>query len=168
MQNIDRETFPPEVRRADRHPAPSARPHLQVKSALSLQEWLSTIDSLPILEEKDAVPALPSPTKREKRKLTSLLREINRITDKPSAKVHRKRNLDITLAMAKIPLCKGQVMATDMIADGDGKSAMRGCLFCGTRETPQWRFGPLGASTLCNRCGVKYKKESSCLGVTRI
>lgn len=32
------------------------------------------------------------------------------------------------------------------------------CLNCGCHQTPQWRCGPLGPRTLCNACGVRYKK----------
>ncbi|RLN27766.1 ras-associated and pleckstrin homology domains-containing protein 1-like isoform X2 [Panicum miliaceum] len=37
------------------------------------------------------------------------------------------------------------------------KSAKR-CLHCGSSSTPQWREGPLGRSTLCNACGVRYRQ----------
>ncbi|KAJ8771130.1 hypothetical protein K2173_023455 [Erythroxylum novogranatense] len=33
----------------------------------------------------------------------------------------------------------------------------RRCSHCGVPKTPQWRTGPLGAKTLCNACGVRYK-----------
>ncbi|PKI54741.1 hypothetical protein CRG98_024843 [Punica granatum] len=33
----------------------------------------------------------------------------------------------------------------------------RKCSHCGVQKTPQWRAGPLGAKTLCNACGVRYK-----------
>ncbi|WOL10561.1 hypothetical protein Cni_G19319 [Canna indica] len=33
----------------------------------------------------------------------------------------------------------------------------RRCAHCGSQKTPQWRAGPLGAKTLCNACGVRYK-----------
>ncbi|MED6123440.1 Transcription factor GATA-6 [Stylosanthes scabra] len=33
----------------------------------------------------------------------------------------------------------------------------RRCTHCGVQKTPQWRTGPLGAKTLCNACGVRYK-----------
>ncbi|VFQ93457.1 unnamed protein product [Cuscuta campestris] len=33
----------------------------------------------------------------------------------------------------------------------------RRCNHCGVQKTPQWRAGPLGAKTLCNACGVRYK-----------
>ncbi|XP_044504497.1 GATA transcription factor 29-like [Mangifera indica] len=30
---------------------------------------------------------------------------------------------------------------------------------CNTNDTPMWRKGPLGHKTLCNACGIKYRKE---------
>uniref|UniRef100_A0A0A9D6L5 GATA-type domain-containing protein n=1 Tax=Arundo donax TaxID=35708 RepID=A0A0A9D6L5_ARUDO len=33
----------------------------------------------------------------------------------------------------------------------------RKCLQCGSAETPQWRSGPMGRSTLCNTCGVRLR-----------
>lgn len=32
------------------------------------------------------------------------------------------------------------------------------CVHCGNTETPLWRAGPDGPKTLCNACGVRYKK----------
>lgn len=32
------------------------------------------------------------------------------------------------------------------------------CAQCGATSTPQWREGPLGPGTLCNRCGVKHAR----------
>jgi hypothetical protein len=32
------------------------------------------------------------------------------------------------------------------------------CRACGAHATPQWRCGPDGPRTLCNACGVRYKK----------
>lgn len=31
------------------------------------------------------------------------------------------------------------------------------CEYCGTSVTPMWRRGPSGKSTLCNKCGVKWR-----------
>ncbi|XP_045817453.1 GATA transcription factor 6-like [Trifolium pratense] len=36
-------------------------------------------------------------------------------------------------------------------------AAPRRCSHCGVTKTPQWRTGPLGAKTLCNACGVRFK-----------
>ncbi|XP_075524379.1 GATA transcription factor 1-like [Primulina tabacum] len=33
----------------------------------------------------------------------------------------------------------------------------RRCQHCLVDKTPQWRAGPMGAKTLCNACGVRYK-----------
>ncbi|GJM87898.1 hypothetical protein PR202_ga03899 [Eleusine coracana subsp. coracana] len=33
----------------------------------------------------------------------------------------------------------------------------RRCVQCGSAETPQWRSGPMGRSTLCNACGVRLR-----------
>ncbi|PKI56129.1 hypothetical protein CRG98_023483 [Punica granatum] len=30
---------------------------------------------------------------------------------------------------------------------------------CNTTDTPMWRRGPFGPKTLCNACGIKYRKE---------
>ena len=35
------------------------------------------------------------------------------------------------------------------------------CLECGETSTPQWRRGPLGPNTLCNRCGVRYARREA-------
>ncbi|EOA17335.1 hypothetical protein CARUB_v10005611mg [Capsella rubella] len=45
---------------------------------------------------------------------------------------------------------------TAEVSSGDGVQ-QRCCSHCGVEETPQWRMGPLGAKTLCNACGVRFK-----------
>ncbi|GLJ22341.1 hypothetical protein SUGI_0420580 [Cryptomeria japonica] len=35
----------------------------------------------------------------------------------------------------------------------------RRCSACHTTTTPLWRNGPKGAKSLCNACGIRYKKE---------
>ncbi|KAF3618175.1 putative phosphatidylinositol 3-kinase, root isoform-like [Capsicum annuum] len=35
---------------------------------------------------------------------------------------------------------------------------VRKCLHCEITRTPQWRAGPMGPKSLCNACGVRYKK----------
>ena len=41
------------------------------------------------------------------------------------------------------------------------------CKNCGAHQTPQWRCGPLGPRTLCNACGVRYKKGLPLTGMPR-
>ncbi|KAK4284787.1 hypothetical protein QN277_001570 [Acacia crassicarpa] len=38
-----------------------------------------------------------------------------------------------------------------------GSQLQRRCSHCHVQKTPQWRTGPLGAKTLCNACGVRFK-----------
>ncbi|CAN4083370.1 unnamed protein product [Withania somnifera] len=40
---------------------------------------------------------------------------------------------------------------------GNGFQQPRRCSHCGVQKTPQWRAGPMGAKTLCNACGVRFK-----------
>ncbi|OEL27402.1 GATA transcription factor 1 [Dichanthelium oligosanthes] len=40
---------------------------------------------------------------------------------------------------------------------GGGAAPRRRCTHCASEETPQWRQGPAGPSTLCNACGVRFK-----------
>jgi hypothetical protein len=58
---------------------------------------------------------------------------------------------------AKVTPPKGP-QATDSIVTANGKKIRRGCLNCGQQNTPQWRMGPEGPKTLCNACGVRFRK----------
>lgn len=40
----------------------------------------------------------------------------------------------------------------------DGDSLVRVCAHCGTSKTPLWRNGPGGPKSLCNACGIRFKK----------
>ncbi|CAK9157067.1 unnamed protein product [Ilex paraguariensis] len=71
---------------------------------------------------------------------TSLSQTAESYIEKPPAKKHKKKP------------------ATETSGGGGGGSQQpRRCSHCGVQKTPQWRAGPLGAKTLCNACGVRYK-----------
>ncbi|KAL4556226.1 hypothetical protein LXL04_038870 [Taraxacum kok-saghyz] len=38
------------------------------------------------------------------------------------------------------------------------------CVDCKTSKTPLWRSGPAGPKTLCNACGIRYRKKKSPIG----
>uniref|UniRef100_A0A6T5W2Z0 GATA-type domain-containing protein n=1 Tax=Erythrolobus australicus TaxID=1077150 RepID=A0A6T5W2Z0_9RHOD len=38
------------------------------------------------------------------------------------------------------------------------EKAVKRCSHCGTSDTPLWRLGPQGAKTLCNACGLRWRK----------
>ncbi|WVZ69383.1 hypothetical protein U9M48_018178 [Paspalum notatum var. saurae] len=45
-------------------------------------------------------------------------------------------------------------------AEANNSSAgARRCANCDTTSTPLWRNGPRGPKSLCNACGIRYKKE---------
>ncbi|CBI39566.3 unnamed protein product, partial [Vitis vinifera] len=42
------------------------------------------------------------------------------------------------------------------------------CTDCKTTKTPLWRGGPAGPKSLCNACGIRYRKRrSSMVGVNK-
>lgn len=38
---------------------------------------------------------------------------------------------------------------------------LKACTLCGTTKTPMWRSGPQGPKSLCNACGIRFKKYRS-------
>ncbi|KAL3679726.1 hypothetical protein R1sor_022682 [Riccia sorocarpa] len=43
-------------------------------------------------------------------------------------------------------------------ASYSGKTVSRTCAHCNTQKTPLWRNGPNGPKSLCNACGIRFKK----------
>jgi hypothetical protein len=52
---------------------------------------------------------------------------------------------------------KKKLAAEGGVVGSGGAQPPRRCSHCGVQKTPQWRTGPMGAKTLCNACGVRYK-----------
>lgn len=53
-----------------------------------------------------------------------------------------------------------------MITDSQPNKAeqlKRSCADCHTTRTPLWRGGPSGPRSLCNACGIRYRKQRSAL-----
>ncbi|PIA52682.1 hypothetical protein AQUCO_01000506v1 [Aquilegia coerulea] len=44
-------------------------------------------------------------------------------------------------------------------SNGQDPLLARRCANCDTTSTPLWRNGPRGPKSLCNACGIRYKKE---------
>ncbi|XVF72698.1 hypothetical protein PTKIN_Ptkin12aG0141100 [Pterospermum kingtungense] len=48
------------------------------------------------------------------------------------------------------------------------KEINKRCVDCNTTRTPLWRGGPAGPRSLCNACGIRYrKKKRALLGLNR-
>lgn len=50
-----------------------------------------------------------------------------------------------------------EVAARELMAAIACGASVKRCLNCRTTATPMWRAGPLGAKTLCNACGIRFK-----------
>ena len=63
-------------------------------------------------------------------------------------------------SVGKVPK-KPQTTIDDSIignpSSGNGRAGLK-CLHCGEVDTPEWRRGPYGSRTLCNACGLYYRK----------
>lgn len=44
-------------------------------------------------------------------------------------------------------------------ANATRSNMLRSCFLCGTTKTPLWRSGPHGPKSLCNACGIRFKKS---------
>ncbi|CAH8353626.1 unnamed protein product [Eruca vesicaria subsp. sativa] len=69
-----------------------------------------------------------------------LLEPVSTLEKPPVPKKHKKRSAESVYS--------GQLLL---------QQPSRRCSHCGVQKTPQWRAGPMGAKTLCNACGVRYK-----------
>ncbi|KQK12335.1 GATA transcription factor 16 [Brachypodium distachyon] len=49
----------------------------------------------------------------------------------------------------------GSLDPDDRTASGEPKA----CTDCNTTKTPLWRGGPCGPKSLCNACGIRYRKK---------
>ncbi|KAF3775976.1 putative GATA transcription factor 22 [Nymphaea thermarum] len=45
---------------------------------------------------------------------------------------------------------------------------VRVCVFCNTSKTPLWRGGPHGPKSLCNACGIRYRKARRALAAAAV
>ncbi|KAK8625053.1 hypothetical protein V6N13_089933 [Hibiscus sabdariffa] len=89
-----------------------------------------SVGSLPIPESSSSTASSSS---------TRLLL-VNDFTEPPAAKKQKKKR--VAVQGSGLP---------------NGNPFQRRCSHCQVQQTPQWRTGPLGAKTLCNACGVRYK-----------
>ncbi|XP_062209857.1 GATA transcription factor 1-like [Phragmites australis] len=104
-------------------------------------EWLSNMDAFPSVETM-AAEAAPS------RPLMGLgrLEALPHVVGPRTKGLRRRRRV---MAPWSVPPVLPPLVA--------GDAPRRRCTHCASEETPQWRQGPDGPSTLCNACGVRFK-----------
>lgn len=59
---------------------------------------------------------------------------------------------------AKSTIRKRKAKPGKVSKSGKNRNIYGHCLHCGQEETPEWRNGPVGKATLCNACGLFFKK----------
>lgn len=150
-----------------------------VDDSLSLPE-LSLL--YPVISEQKITFAEPEPVKKTQTPLC-FLSEV-KITTKARSVKSRKPNprvssLSPLLTRSSSPSSCSSVLSSSTApppvappakkqkrkaeeVEGAGAQSQRRCSHCQVQKTPQWRTGPLGAKTLCNACGVRYKSGRLC------
>lgn len=81
---------------------------------------------------------------------------INREPEVASAPARKPQKSACTCVFHCLIFKRVFLTCLNLVVGRKGKPVV--CLNCGSCETPQWRCGPLGPRTLCNACGVRYKK----------
>ncbi|CAL4937614.1 unnamed protein product [Urochloa decumbens] len=113
-------------------------------------EWLSNMDAFPSVEtmaaEVEAAPSHPSAAGLGR------LVPVPHVVGPRTKGLRRRRR--VTAPWSLPPVLPA---APPPAGGGGGAAARRRCTHCASEETPQWRQGPAGPSTLCNACGVRFK-----------
>ncbi|KFK30259.1 hypothetical protein AALP_AA7G237900 [Arabis alpina] len=111
-------------------------------------EWLSNFveDSFSESYISGEIPVNPVTSVKAQRKCVPV---------KPRSKRRRTNNRIWSLSTAVSDAGNKKVETSS--GGGILQQLRRCCSHCGVQKTPQWRMGPLGAKTLCNACGVRFK-----------
>ncbi|KAL0543393.1 hypothetical protein IC582_018489 [Cucumis melo] len=118
--------------------------------------WLSQLVADSTKEEYSAPPPPPSvfSTHKPRNPLPKIQSYLN--TPFPSKPRTKRPKISAGVwSLTPLPAKKSKKNPAD---EGSGRvQAGRRCSHCGVQKTPQWRAGPLGAKSLCNACGVRFK-----------
>jgi hypothetical protein len=107
-------------------------------------EWLSNMDAFPSVEtmsaEVEAAPSAAPPARLEP------LPHASHAVGPRTKGLRRRRRVTAPWSVPPV-----------LPPPAGGGAPRRRCTHCASEETPQWRQGPAGPSTLCNACGVRFK-----------
>ncbi|XP_010424892.1 PREDICTED: GATA transcription factor 18 [Camelina sativa] len=75
--------------------------------------------------------------------------------------LHTKNNNSKTTPFSNVPPFSTNKPTRGCSGGGGGGDSLlsRRCANCDTTSTPLWRNGPRGPKSLCNACGIRFKKE---------
>ncbi|KAL1541856.1 GATA transcription factor 18-like [Salvia divinorum] len=84
-----------------------------------------------------------------------------RVTDDQSSHERRRSGFGWNILPSKhAPPPSSSAKPHRVAANSGGDPLLaRRCANCDTTSTPLWRNGPRGPKSLCNACGIRYKKE---------
>ncbi|PAN51607.1 hypothetical protein PAHAL_9G607100 [Panicum hallii] len=106
-------------------------------------EWLSNMDAFPSVEtmaaEVEAAPSRPSAG-------LGCLGALPHVVGPRTKGLRRRRRVTAPWSLPPV-----------LPPAPPPAGVRRRCTHCASEETPQWRQGPAGPSTLCNACGVRFK-----------
>jgi len=109
-------------------------------------EWLSNMDAFPSVEtmaaEVEAAPSRPSAG-------LGCLEALPHVVGPRTKGLRRRRRVTAPWSLPPV--------LPPAPPPAGGGAPRRRCTHCASEETPQWRQGPAGPSTLCNACGVRFK-----------
>lgn len=84
-----------------------------------------------------------------------LLRETHPIASQDPGRNGRISTRNIEKKKKEVPGLSNDSEPVPVATHQQGQA--KRCTHCQVAKTPQWRDGPLGPSTLCNACGVRYR-----------
>lgn len=103
-------------------------------------------------------PSVPVRPRTKRARPTTRPAALSQLSESSSSSMS---NLISVLSKAiREPARKKQKIKPAAVQPGSGSTGsqfQRRCSHCQVQKTPQWRAGPLGAKTLCNACGVRFK-----------
>ncbi|KAK4741112.1 hypothetical protein SAY87_024700 [Trapa incisa] len=106
----------------------------------------------PVLLQPPSFPFVVPVKSRTKRSRTGRPSASSKLSDSASS----TSSCPTLLSIPSEPEGRSKKKARQTVENGPVQF-QRQCSHCGVHKTPQWRTGPLGAKTLCNACGVRYK-----------
>eukprot|EP00741_Cyanophora_paradoxa_P012439 tig00020610_g12018.t1 len=143
-------------------PAPKTRTLSRANSRES-----SVAPSPPLSPPRHAESAPQSPMRRGAAppSSSSSAASVPSMSKKPLAGAKRGREAEATVPAEEVSAGSGGSDAEGAAAGALATDKLQ-CHHCGTRCTSQWRKGPHGINTLCNACGLRWKRKGASSGLS--